>query len=449
MMKSSTTIILCLAAVALLLPSCNKNLKPDLLPGITVQSDTVYVSSEGGEAGFTYTVENPVENETLKAEPQAEWISGVTVGNDAVSFTVSANTETKARTAGIILSYSSAYDTVYVRQEAAEITYTDLGEYANCYIVPTEGHWFFNTGKVNGGQIDGIASVDWLWATSPVSDSESQDILTNIEYRDGAVYFTSTGQRGNLVLAALDASGNIVWSWHIWAAETPGSHIYPNGVEFMDRFIGAYGTEPGSTDAYGMLYQWGRKDPFYGGTMNEATDNIAFATAEAETIVNEKLGRSWKFIGEGADASRGISEPMTMFCAPSSNWILDPAETKWAEQKTDTDPCPAGWRVPSSEDFSDIVNAEFDVVKNGLSLDGDGFTAWYPAQGCREDITGVLVLINSMMCWTSTEQIREDVIDPSKIYYFSERVVSSPYLTTMNNSPGNRAMAQPIRCIKE
>lgn len=445
------SLIFCLAAAALL-PSCNKDdRQPEpQLPALTLQSDTVYVSSEGGETQFSYSIENPVEGAALKAEPQAEWISDVTVGENTVTFNVSGNTETSGRTAGILLSYDSLDDTVYVKQNPTEITYTDLGAYANCYIVSSEGNYFFNTGKVTGGQIDGIESVDWLWATKPASGGDSQDILTDIEYRDGTVYFTATGQQGNLVLAALNGSGDIVWSWHIWAAETPGSHVYPNGAEIMDRFVGAFGTEAGSTDTYGMMYQWGRKDPFYGGTVGETIDNIAYTTAEAETIVNEELGRSWMFTHEGADDTRSIREPMTMFCAADNNWATDASSSTsvWAEQKTDTDPCPAGWRVPSSEDFSDLSAGVFDNANNGITFSGDGFSTWYPAQGCREDISGILVLFNSMMCWTSTEMTREDPLDPSKTYNFSFRVVANPYVI-QTNGLGNRAFAQPVRCIKE
>ena len=153
------SLIFCLAAAALL-PSCNKDdRQPEpQLPALTLQSDTVYVSPEGGEAQFSYSIENPVEGAALKAEPQAEWISDVTVGENTVTFNVSGNTETSGRTAGILLSYDSLDDTVYVKQNPTEITYTDLGAYANCYIVSSEGNYFFNTGKVTGGQIDGIES---------------------------------------------------------------------------------------------------------------------------------------------------------------------------------------------------------------------------------------------------------------------------------------------------
>lgn len=42
----------------------------------------------------------------------------------------------------------------------------------------------------------------------------------------------------------------------------------------MDRNLGA--TDTKGQESYGLLYQWGRKDPFIGGKANET---VAFETA--------------------------------------------------------------------------------------------------------------------------------------------------------------------------
>ena len=70
------------------------------------------------------------------------------------------------------------------------------------------------------------------------------------------------------MIAVKDASGKILWSWHIWATDfDPNAktlkYTNDNGStwEFMDRNLGAANAESGSFGAFGLLYQWGRKDP--------------------------------------------------------------------------------------------------------------------------------------------------------------------------------------------
>ena len=60
---------------------------------------------------------------------------------------------------------------------------------------------------------------------------------------------------------------------------------YANGRVLLDRSLGAVGTTPGSAEAYGLYYQWGRKDPFCGGTAPE-TSATAFAQAAENSVVN-------------------------------------------------------------------------------------------------------------------------------------------------------------------
>ena len=80
---------------------------------------------------------------------------------------------------------------------------------------------------------------------------------------------------GNVLLAAYDAEGTVLWSWNIWAAgegydADAASRPVANGYVMMDRNLGAAaGPEVrGTSDeakAMGNYYQWGRKDPFPAG----------------------------------------------------------------------------------------------------------------------------------------------------------------------------------------
>lgn len=92
-------------------------------------------------------------------------------------------------------------------------------------------------------------------------------------------------KKGNAVVAAKDASGVILWSWHIWLTDQPNEEVYKNdaGV-MMDRNLGALSVQKGSVLSLGLLYQYGRKDPFpSSSSISDAT--VAKTTGEWPTPV--------------------------------------------------------------------------------------------------------------------------------------------------------------------
>lgn len=132
-----------------------------------------------------------------------------------------------------------------------------------------------------------IKRVDVLWQTKyngklAIGDNTSNKLVYLDE--NDLVHVTAGGE-GNAVIAGYNASGTIVWSWHIWVNDdTPAqlskavtyttyqwdaSHIYGEGsgkprvagFPFMSCNLGAMNNEAG-VDACGLFYQWGRKDPF-------------------------------------------------------------------------------------------------------------------------------------------------------------------------------------------
>ena len=57
--------------------------------------------------------------------------------------------------------------------------------------------------------------------------------------------------------------GAILWSWHIWYPEAEVAGLNSKtGYEVMNMNLGAMHNTPGDVGSYGLLYQWGRKDPF-------------------------------------------------------------------------------------------------------------------------------------------------------------------------------------------
>ena len=59
----------------------------------------------GGSASFVYSIDNPVENGRLEAEPSDTWMSDVTVTDDEVRFNVEANETEELREGSVLLTY--------------------------------------------------------------------------------------------------------------------------------------------------------------------------------------------------------------------------------------------------------------------------------------------------------------------------------------------------------
>ena len=167
---------------------------------------------------------------------------------------------------------------------------------ANCYIIHpgiknTEGKYYdgyaFNAtvaGNGSGGVLSGFDRTDaklnpvtasLLWETSQGLISQVELVYDYVRFRTPA-FDSGEHKEGNAVIAVYDDKSNIIWSWHIWITDNPGSVELKSGdstVEFMDRNLGAtaatlsdssspaYGE---TLETYGLYYQWGRKDPSMG-----------------------------------------------------------------------------------------------------------------------------------------------------------------------------------------
>ena len=124
------------------------------------------------------------------------------------------------------------------------------------------------------------ASVRLVWYNTPKTADGYVNVspvtLESVSYNPetGMASFTTPAGFvvGNVLLAAYDAKGTVLWSWNIWAAgegydADAASKPVANGYVMMDRNLGAAaGPEVrGTSDeakAMGNYYQWGRKDPF-------------------------------------------------------------------------------------------------------------------------------------------------------------------------------------------
>ncbi len=238
---------------------------------------------------------------------------------------------------------------------------------ANCYVVKTTdaNKWYRFKATVRGNGAQTAEEISYTGAVIPAGDKispvkaglvwETRDnggTVHTLDYvgysRNGYIVFKlGSAPEGNAVVAAKDGASKILWSWHIWAtAAFDGDNIkvqkyetrprsgisgYENITKrtfnMMDRNLGAASAMPASkTEAeviktYGLIYQFGRKDPFPGaGVMTRTDDAELIPSYDADGVLvtrqlimanNPKyLTNSQVVSGQGTDAA-AISRQLT------------------------------------------------------------------------------------------------------------------------------------------
>ena len=264
--------------------------------------------------------------------------------------------------------------------------YTDLSAAgtANCYLVQGAGNYKFRSVIGNtDGTVGNVKSVEVLWESFGTDQMPNVgDLIASVSYKDGYIRFSTpeTFKDGNAVIAAKNSKGTILWSWHIWCAEEGWTeHVYANNAgTMMDRNLGATSATPGDVGALGLLYQWGRKDPFLG------------SSSISESLLAVSTG-TWN-TASGGSVANAEANPTTFYKSMSL------PDGSWASSKTAYDPCPAGWRVPDGGENGfwatalGASSATWDSTSNGRRwtlADGET-TAWYPGVGYRESEYGLV-----------------------------------------------------------
>ena len=302
---------------------------------------------------------------------------------------------------------------------------------ANCYIVTKASKYIFKTLKGNSSEsVGNIASAEVLWETFGTDETpEVGDLVKDVSYNNGEITFKATNKKGNAVIAAKDAAGNILWSWHIWLTDQPKEQeYYHNAGTMMDRNLGATSATPGDVGALGLLYQWGRKDPFLGSS-SISSSTVAKSTGSWPPAVS-------------ADSSRGtiayaIANPTTFITDSGTydgtnnyDWYYTGGDasdnTRWTISKSSKsiyDPCPSGWRVPDGSKNGIWPNAlgsssKFTNVFDNKGMNfsakyGSDQTIWYPASGfyedgCLYDVGNIGIYWSAPLYWYDANALRID-----------------------------------------
>lgn len=254
-----------------------------------------------------------------------------------------------------------------------------------------------------GAGISGIDKVDVLWWQGDLSDgsdyrtfangnpsSEQVEskcpivVLDNGKLDDGfASFYVTVNENtyGNVGLAAYDANGKILWSWHIWIQ--PEVKVkYLGDYTVMDRNLGAtYAPEDDSSfkseNLYanlGLYYQWGRKDPFF-------PPNSDFSGTNTDYWFKKDRNGTWErksnnIVTGRSTIPQSVENPLTFYSSGNTYWqttymsaqgeandfwgYVGSAGTKGDSfAKTMYDPCPPGYRVMQHDVFesAEICNS--------------------------------------------------------------------------------------------
>ena len=280
--------------------------------------------------------------------------------------------------------------TLDVKLSIVEVSNTENA--ANCYIVSPGST--ISIKAVEGNSADELtfnnASLVWQDELGMVKSVAASPA-------DKAIVVTlNPGISGNAVVAARQ-DDEIVWSWHLWVTDydpedNPMVYTSPKTsttYTFMDRNLGAMSGEKYTAESFGLLYQWGRKDPFVGadGTMSSVYVKKYDIDGNQVREVSEErpVYGSDDYVSTNLELS--IRNPHIFYTAPSSawpvvDWLTDDAQRQnndlWggvSGYKSKYDPCPEGWIVPQAGDPW-LFRSEYS--KEGSLNDSGKYDSSYP-----------------------------------------------------------------------
>lgn len=350
------------------------------------------------------------------------------------------------------------------------VSATDLsGESANSYLVtkPLTNYTFDVMHKGDGTSALATASVNVIWQSM-------SGLLQYVQFENGKVSFYVGAddkdklKEGNALIGAYDASGTLLWSWHIWVADyDPAKDALVLGAyTLMDRNLGALknsnASEADILASYGLYYQWGRKDPFIGPSTYDA------ASGKSATMYNGDGGRvTLKTALSTADTGTqgyATQNPLTYITTekPGDDWFFPSVASyvpvRWADTKTENDPCPAGWRVAPAAAFAGLTVSgtpvDKDAMKYGWTLTNGVAQGFFLGAGRRVYANGSIQNIYIPktkadfaqpwvgLYWTTTTQETQS----KALYFWYEKSTITSGIDVAADY--GRANAMQVRCVK-
>lgn len=319
----------------------------------------------GGSFSLSYKVLNLAPAKitgTPTVEVSSGWSTEVSVSEDIIKVKYNAPASI-GQTLEIKISATDDHNRkVEYSGSLSIVEITTTAGAANCHVVKPGSTLTIKAVKGNSTtalEFDNATLVwqDAIGLVSSVSGNGNEGVV---------VVKLADGKEGNAVVAARDGD-RIVWSWHVWVTDyDPEADIFEwtdaNGItyKYMDRNLGALSAEKYSKESLGLMYQWGRKDPFPGGDDVESQIQKRIYDINGNQIYMKIEERPTYNDNTSTNLQLAIEHPDVFYGAPSSSWpVVDWLTDKAALQNNDLwggktnaktvyDPCPEGWRIPAA-----------------------------------------------------------------------------------------------------
>ncbi|MFI3292363.1 MAG: hypothetical protein SNG27_07425 [Rikenellaceae bacterium] len=387
----------------------------------------------------------------------------------------------------------SIYKTITVGVVPFVYIDADLDMQANSMIITEPGNFYiFNPSYKGEDRTQTLGVVDdcrLIWKDYSCSINHVQ-MISSTEvgfYADYDEYDADDDDieddiiEGNGVIAALNSSGDVVWSWHIWVIDEdptdPSRTVSLNGKTWMDRNLGAklnsIESDTVVLESYGLYYQWGRKDPFIQPILYNASGGYDDVMVDYQSSgVSITYDESDSDIGT---VKYAIENPLTYIYAEedgdsSYDWLYRTHDkTLWSDDtKSIYDPSPKGWRIPRSTDFVGLELDYFppagtyaDASYGAYIKDSYGNSELFMGLGRRTYITGRISNVNtdyySLAPWSAFYWTSGADDDSNKAICFrfdnasdDEAVLASGkdyFFETQHEN--QRANGMQIRCVKD
>lgn len=316
-------------------------------------------------------------------------------------------------------------------------------ETANCYVVTAPGVYSFKAVKGNSKEsLPSIGSVELVWETYGTTETvKANSVIEAVDFEKDMIYFrvAPNYHPGNALLAAKNDMGVIMWSWHLWLPETEITEELYNlsRRKTMSRNLGALvdATADGASPmSAGLLYQWGRKDPFM------AAGNFA---SKAPAAVS---GTAMTLSGGTQLTVAGSIKTPTLFADVNDNWTSD-SGMFWDSQKTKYDPCPAGYRVPYGSDYLPTTNDPEDMP--GWMFDNSKDVCAFGNPATYYPLAGYLSYSGSYQSVGSGVGVWSSRTASSAKQAYNFRLTADGNGASYSNSTKVKANAYSVRCMSE
>ena len=301
------------------------------------------------------------------------------------------------------INFSEVYD-IYKDDDVVDLSADGVGF---TYLVPTSEQpkkykfkavmvgdtkeFQFSDGTlINPNATTGKTYPNQNYNTTWVYAEDSKGVITNLRREGDYVYFTAS-KAGNAIVMIGSTSLERFNQFHIWVSDAKELTL-PGGHTFLDRNLGA--TYAPSTlaeakamnneqiwRAAGCLYQWGNPTPRPSMTPKYVPSDYTATATYTNASWNANSGwnlypwsvdpYSIRMFGSGATASDLVRTRtyFNFYFTSSVNYTSDSAQLWWHSDrnkygdlrfgdkalwqgtKTQFDPCPVGYRVPSKQEM--------------------------------------------------------------------------------------------------